>query len=86
MLSALLLAAAAVVCAGLATQYARIFRGGLRDRHAARAADVSLFGNAETILALNDADIYASWRLARVNVCAASLCVIGATVIALTSR
>ena len=86
MLSALLLAAAAVVCAGFATQYARSFRGGLCDRHAARAADVTLFGNAETILALNDADIYASWRLARVNGCVASLCVIGATVIALTSR
>lgn len=47
---------------------------------------MTLFGNAETILALNDADIYASWRLARVNGCVASLCVIGATVIALTSR
>lgn len=67
MLAALLLAVAAVLCAGLALQYAWIFYSGLRTRHAARFNEVSLFGRSDTILALNDADLYASWRLARMN-------------------
>ena len=71
MLAALLLAGAAVICAGLALQYAWVFYGGLRTRHPTRFNDVSLFGPAATILALNDADLYASWRLARLNLIAA---------------
>ena len=67
MLAALLLAIAAVLCAGLALQYAWIFYGGLRTRHATRFDNVSLFGRSDTVLALNDADVYASWRLARMN-------------------
>ena len=73
MLAALLLAIAAFLCAGLALQYAWIFYGGLRKRHADRFGDVSLFGRSDTVLALNDADLYASWRLARMNLLGAIL-------------
>ena len=73
MLAALLLAIAAFLCAGLALQYAWIFYGGLRTRHAARFAEISLFGRSDTVLALNDADLYASWRLARMNLLGATL-------------
>jgi hypothetical protein len=86
MLAALLLAAAAVVCAGLAVLYARIFHGGLRERHAAHAENMRLFGNSATILALNDADVYASWRLVRVNVCVAAVCLIIASALFIGRR
>lgn len=86
MLAALLLAAAAVVCAGLAVQYARVFRGGVSDRHASQRANVTLFARAETILALNDADIYAGWRLARVNLVAAVVCFASAAALWLVLR
>ena len=76
MLAALLLAVAAVICAGLALQYSWVFYGGLRKRHKARFGDVSLFGRSDTILALNDADVYASWRLARVNLAVAAVCLV----------
>ena len=74
MISALLLAAAAFICAGLAVQFAWLSYAGVRKRHAAKFVDVSLFGRPDTILALNDADIYASWRLARVNLIVALVC------------
>ena len=78
MLAALVLALAAVISAGLALQYAWIFYGGVRKRHKTRFSDVSLFGRSSAILALNDADVYASWRLARVNLAVASLCLAAA--------
>ena len=80
MLVAVLLVGASALCAALALQYARVFYGAVRTRHPARFADISLFGRADTILALNDADVYASWRLARVNVAIATLCVAAAAI------
>jgi hypothetical protein len=67
MLAALLFAAAAFICAGLALQYAWLFYRALRRRHPQRFGHVSLLGRPECVLALNDADIYASWHLARMN-------------------
>jgi intracellular septation protein A len=86
MIAALLLAAAAVICAGLALQYAWVFYGGLRKRHARQFDDVSLFGASSTILALNDADIYASWRLARMNLLAAIVLLAFAAALSLALR
>ena len=86
MIAALLLAAAAFICAGLALQYAWLFYAGVRKRHAAKLVDVSLFGRSDTILALNDADVYASWRLARVNLVVALVCLAAAAAIGLASR
>ena len=86
MIAALLLAAAAFICAGLALQYAWLFYAAVRKRHAAKFVDVSLFGRSDTILALNDADIYASWRLARVNLTIALVCLAAAAAISFTLR
>jgi hypothetical protein len=66
-IAVLVLGAIAFVCAGLALQYTWLFFSGLRKRHAAHFERVKLFGKSEAVLALNDADLYASWRLARVN-------------------
>jgi hypothetical protein len=85
-IAALLLAAIAVICAGLALQYAWVFYGGVRKRHAAKFRDVSLFTRSDTILALNDADVYASWRLARVNLAVAAVCLTAAAAIRVVLR
>lgn len=86
MLGAVLLAGAAALSAGFALQYAWVFCLGVRKRHSARCADVSLFGRSHTILALNDADVYASWRLARVNVIVAVVCLVTAAAIRIAVR
>ena len=86
MLAALLLALAAVISAGLALRYAWIFYGGVRRRHRARFGHVGLLGRSDTILALNDADVYASWRLARMNLAAAALTLAAAVAVFLWLR
>ena len=86
MLGAVLLAGASALSAGFALQYAWVFYGGVRKRHSERCAHVSLFGRSHTILALNDADVYASWRLARVNVIVAVVCLVTAAAIRIWVR
>ena len=86
MIGALFLAAIAVICAGLALQYAWEFYGGVRKRHAAKFSDLSIFARSDTILALNDADTYASWRLVRVNLTVAAVCLTAAAAISVVLR
>jgi hypothetical protein len=74
MIAVLVFSAVAAICAGLALQYTWVFYAGLRTRHASQFTRVSLFASSDGVLALNDADVYASWRLARVNLVVALIC------------
>jgi hypothetical protein len=74
MIAVLVFSAVAAICAGLALQYAWVFYAGLRTRHASQFSRISLFAPSDVVLALNDADVYASWRLARVNLIVALIC------------
>jgi hypothetical protein len=78
-IAALLLSAIAAICAGLALQYAWVFYAGVRRRHSERFTEISIFGKSADILALNDADVYASWRLTRVNLTVSLVCLAGAS-------
>jgi hypothetical protein len=49
----------------MAIQYGRIFDRAARERHT--GVVLRLTDASTTILARNDADLYASWRLTRVN-------------------
>jgi hypothetical protein len=75
----------AAVLLYLASRYARVAHDGLRTRHG--ALDTSIWGvlnrRAEDVLALNDADVYAGWRLARMNArTALAMVVIGLAIVA----
>ncbi len=86
MLVALLLAAIAAICAGLALQYTWVFYSSVRTRHPKRFGGVSLFGSSEAIVVLNDADIYAAWSLARMNLVVAVVCLVCGAVLSLAMR
>jgi hypothetical protein len=81
MIAVLMFSAVAAICAGLALQYTWVFYAGLRTRHAQQFSRVSLFASADVVLALNDADVYASWRLARVNLTIALVCLCIAAIV-----
>ena len=66
MLIALLLLFA-LITARFSWRYATLFRRALDTRHGALGVGLTLFDAERDVLALNDADLYASWRLARVN-------------------
>jgi hypothetical protein len=80
-LTVLLLALVAMITAVLAMLYARNFNAALQARHAAQQHEVGLLSGSSRILALNDADLYASWRLTRVNVVASAMCAIAVVAI-----
>ena len=86
MLVALLLAAVAAVSAGLALQYTWVFYSSVRTRHPKRFGGVSLFGSSEEVVVLNDADIYAAWSLARMNLIVAVVCLVFGAVLGLAMR
>jgi hypothetical protein len=70
-LPALLPTGVALLCATLALLYARLFVRAARARHATNPP--RLWDSGARVLACNDADLYASWRLVRVNIVGALL-------------
>lgn len=81
MIVALVLAAVAAICAGMALQYTWIFYSSVRRRHRQHFVGVSLFGSSDAIVGLNDADVYAAWSLARTNLVVAVVCLCAAAAI-----